>query len=231
MRHYLIALLLTISHGVTAQFHFSVGMNLGVSQLHHNTDFRNSKLQYDYQVTRERIWNTYHLPYTWEQYEDNNELRESFMQPRVTFSGNLRYSNWPVAMILEIGSSPSSYEKMLYSGTLALGKNFDLGYSDYYVTGYGGYTLVKDFGFGSKTLVNSIGDKTIRENMSAYFAPEKPLGSQFGNLFSIRLGFGKTFDKISAGIEAVGQLDATDDIKRTSKMSNLVLQVYGRFNL
>ncbi|MFN0216314.1 MAG: hypothetical protein ACKVT2_18800 [Saprospiraceae bacterium] len=218
---------------IFAQFHFSVGMNLGGSQLFHNTNFKASNLQNDYLVTKQRIWNTYQLEYTWEQYEEGNKLRYDYFQPRMGFSASLRFREWPLMIIAEAMSSPSTYEKMAYGATIALGKNFDLGDSDYFLTAFGGYKFVKDMGFGNKTLVNSIGDKTIRENMATYFAPEKPLGPQTGRLFSLRVGVGKTFgvdDQITAGIEALGELDMTDKIKRQSRMTNIAFQAYARFD-
>jgi len=121
-------------------FHLQVGMNVGASRLYHNTNFQTSKLIPLYKT----IEITHKDGYSWEQFEEDFGLRQAYNQPRFGFSGTLSYRNWPVCVIGELMSSPSSYTKTAYSVTVALGKNFDLGDSGFFVTGLGGYQFVKD---------------------------------------------------------------------------------------
>ncbi|MEI6410913.1 MAG: hypothetical protein WCR52_16120 [Bacteroidota bacterium] len=221
-----------IGSSITAQsgFNFEVGMNMGMSKLYHNIRFdEEPKLVALYKT----IMLTHPEGYPWSRFEEDFNLKtKSIMQPRFGFSGTLTYRDWPVAVYLEGMSSPSSYLKMTYGVTIALGKKFDLGRSDYFVTGYGGYKFVKDFGFGNQTILNAIGNKEIRGEVEQYFNPEKPLGQQKARMFTLRGGIGKTFgsdDQLSVGIEGYGELDLTDKIKRTARMTNIGLQAYARF--
>lgn len=221
---FLLLSVLSAQGGLRLQF----GMNVGASQLHHGIRFEDSKLNLHYKS----IALTHPEGYTWEQFEENFGLREAYIQPRFGFSAHVSYRNLPVFLIVDAMSSSSSYEKMAYSGTIAMGKNFDIGRTDYFVTALAGYKYVKDYGFGSQTLVNSIGNDEQRYLLSQYFNPEKPLGPQTGNLFVMRLGFGQTFgtdDDFSIGLEAFGELDLTDKTTRQARMTNMGLQAYARF--
>jgi len=225
-------LIFFIGSSISAQsgFNFEVGMNMGMSKLYHNIRFdEEPKLVALYKT----IAFTHPEGYPWERFEQDFNLKtKSIVQPRFGFSGTLTYRDWPLAVYLEGMSSPSSYLKMTYGVTIALGKKFDLGRSDYFVTGYGGYKFVKDFGFGNETILNAIGNKEIRAEVEQYFNPEKPLGQQKARMFSMRGGVGKTFgadDQLSVGIEGYGELDLTDKIKRTARMTNIGLQAYARF--
>lgn len=209
-------------------FHIQVGMNMGASRLYHNTNFQTSKLIPLYKT----IEITHKDGYSWEQFEEDFGLRKAYNQPRFGFSGTLTYRNWPVCVIGELMSSPSSYTKTAYSVTIAMGKNFYLGDTDFFVTALGGYQFVKDLGFGSQTLVNSIGDDEIRGLVSEYFAPEKPLGPQTAQMFTVKGGVGRTFgvdDQLSVGLESFGALDLTDKTTRQARMTYVGIQVYTRF--
>lgn len=213
-------------------FHLQVGMNMGASRLYHNTNFRTSNLEDLYYTIEETHKDK--GGYSWEQFEEDFGLRQAYNQPRFGFSGTLSYRNWPVCVIGELMSSPSSYTKKAYSVTVALGKNFDLGDTGFYITGLGGYQFLKDFGFGAQTLVNSIGDDKLRGLVSGYFAPEKPLGTQAAQMFTIKAGIGKMFgmdDQLQVGVETFGALDLTDRNARQSqsRMTNVGIQAYARF--
>lgn len=211
-------------------FNLQIGMNMGMSKLFHNINFQEEpKLRALYNT----IAYTHPEGYPWERFEEDFNLKTSaVVQPRFGFSGSLTYRNWPICVYGEAMSSPSSYDKMMYGVTIALGKNFDLGRSDFFISAYGGYKFVKDFGFGTQTLLNAIGNKEIRAEVQQYFNPEDPLGPQTARMFSLRFGAGKTIgadDNLSVGLEGYGELDLTDKIKRTARMTNIGVQAYARF--
>jgi hypothetical protein len=216
---------------VIAQFHFTVGMNVGGSRLFHDTDFKSTKLMPLYE-TIQAVEDLQNQEYTWDQFSQDFQLSASFDQLRFGFSGSLSYGGVPVLLMGEAMSSASSYQKMAYSVSALLGKQFDLGSSDFFISAYSGYKFTRDFGFGSHTLVNSIGNELIRSKVEQYFAPVHPLGSQRGQLFTIRLGVGKTFgvdDQMKAGLEVYGEKDTTDKIVRQARMSNVCVQGYLRY--
>jgi hypothetical protein len=231
---HLFFLLCSMPFASAQDFRIDVGLNVGGSQLFHNTNFESSRLYSDYLVTKERVWKEYKLDYTWQDYEEGNELRYSFIQPRFGFSAHLGYKNWPVFIIAEAMSSPSSYQKMSFGGIGGLSQtlyNYD---TTFHFTIQAGYKFVLDQGFGSNTLVNSIGDKTIRENLASYFNPAAPLGTQLGNLFTLRLECARYFDaakKLQAGLNLYGELDLTDKSTRPSRMNTVGFNVFARIRI
>lgn len=209
---------------------FSVGMNVGASRLQHNTRFESTTLRNLY----ETIELTHKDGYEWEEFERDFQLRESFNQIRFGFFGMITHRDWPIIVMGEAMSSPSSYEKMAYGATVGLGKElftFRKEFSCYFL---GGYKFVWDNGFGSNTLVNSIGHRDGRELVATYFDPHRPLGTTMGQLFTLRLGAGKTLDRDkrwTAGIDAYGELDLTPRIKRESRMNTIGINVFARFSI
>jgi hypothetical protein len=213
-----------------------VGINVGVSQLLHGTNFESSRLQNDYLVTKERVWKAFQKEYTWEDYVKGNELRTSFIQPRFGFSAHLGYRDWPIFAVAEMMSSSSSYEKIAFGGTVGLSHTFSDIEETYFLTFQGGYKFVVDKGFGANTLVNSIGDNSIRQNLKTFFDPKEPLGTNRGNLFTLRAEVGRFIDahkKIKVGVTAYGELDLTNSTARAanSRMNTIGGHVFARFVL
>ena len=230
-----VALLLISISSVSAQkFGLKIGMNIGASRLYHDTDFKSTVVNDLFEYTRE-LFAKEGIEYTWEQFAKSNQLNASFMQPRFGFSAHVNYANWPAFLILDAMSSTSSYEKMAYGVTLGMGKDFPIGDNiGMFVTALGGYKLVYDKGFGAKTLVNGIGDNSLRANAQTFFAPKEPLGTNKGNLFTLRFGVGKNLgesESMCVGVEAYGELDLTDRIQRNSRMTNVGAHIYMRWNL
>lgn len=183
-----------------------LGMNVGASKLYHDIDYRSTVVNDLYEYTKE-LFEHEGIDYSWEQFAKSNQLNQSFMQPRFGFSAHVTYSTWPAFLIVDAMSSSSSYEKMAYSGTIGMGKDFPIGDNiGMFITALGGYKFVLlDKGFGANTVIHGVGDKSLRKNLQTFFAPEQPLGTNKGNLFTVRLGVGKTFgelENMSAGIEA-----------------------------
>ncbi len=212
-----------------------VGMNVGASKLYHGIDYRSTVVNNLYEYARE-LFAKEGIDYTWEQYARSNELNNSFLQPRFGFSAHLSYANWPAFAIFDGMSSTSSYEKMAYSVTVGMGKDFPIGdNTGMFLTALGGYKFVlMDKGFGAKTLINGVGDRSLRQNLQTIFDPKQPLGSNKGNLFALRLGVGKTFgelENMSVGVEGYGELDLTDRIKRNARMTNVGAHIYLRFHI
>lgn len=215
-----------------SNFHLDVNLHVGGGALFHQTDFEVSPLVYQYNIIRE-VYRRDGYTYSWENFEEDFGLKQSFSQLRFGFSANLSYRDWPVFFLGEAMSSPSSYTKMAYSGMLGLGKDFSIGDGEYFFTGKGGMKFVfRDYGFGATTLVNSVRDDYMRDQLEPIFDPKWPFGQPRGWLFALRGGAGKTFGedkKMSAGVEFYGELDLTDKIQRPSRMTNMGFSVYARF--
>lgn len=227
-----VAFFLLLSWNATAQrkLNISVGMNIGASRLMHSTRFETTPLNNLYKT----IELTHQDGYEWEDFEDDFQLRESFNQLRFGFFARVTHNIIPLIFIAEAMSSSSSYERMAYSGTLGFGKEFYILNKEIYCNFLGGYKFIYDKGFGANTLVNSIGHNDARKLVATYFAPIQPLGTDKGNLFVLRGGFGKTVDRDlqwTVGVDAYGELDLTSRLKREARMTNIGLNLFLRYNL
>lgn len=223
--------LLLYSISATAQnLKVNIGFNVGMSELHHDTRFETTPLHDLYAFTA-----ISHRPedYTWEEFEEDYQIRTSFIQPRFGISAHFTYKDWPLLASIEAMSSPSSYQKMAYGLIVGLGKELYAD-DDFYFSFLGGYKFVKDNGFGATTIVNSIGNDEAREYASTFFNPEEPLGSKTGHLFTLRGGLGRELGEakiIRIGVEAYGELDLTPKTQRQSRMTNYGAQFFLRFKI
>lgn len=209
----------------------NVSMNGGYSELLHKTDFRTTPLYNLYAfVAKSHQGGT--DSYTWDDFLETYSINDQFGQPRVGFSAMLTYRDWPIKVLGEAMTSPSAYTRASYAVTMGLGKDLYISDSTWYFSFLGGYKyVIQDYGFGANTIVNSIGDDESRDNAATFFAPVKPLGRPSGDLFALRIGFARTLDwyyRWSAGIEAFYELDLTDKIVRSSRMTTYGAQVFVR---
>lgn len=226
-------LFLLTSNASAQKFKVGINLNVGYGRLYHDTNFETTKLNGLYKF----VAISHSDEYTWEEFAERYGVRSEYYQPRFGFSARFNYKEWPLVLLAEAMSSPSSYEKIAFSGTLGLGKDLPIGDNTGIIFSFlGGYKYVYDKGFGSTTLVNSLGNDEARKYAAEWFDPEKPLGTNRGNLFTLRAGFGKMLDEaesMMAGVEAYGELDLTDKVAREggARMTNAGLNVYFRWNL
>ncbi len=225
---------LFLAHAEAQKLGLKIGMNVGASRLYHATDYKSTVVNNLFEYAQE-LFKKEGLDYTWDQFAKSNQLNSSFMQPRFGFSAHVTWCDWPAFLIVDGMSSTSGYEKMAYSATLGMGKDFEIGDNiGMFVTALGGYKFVYDKGFGANTIIHGVGDKSLRRELETFFAPEKPLGDIKGNLFTVRLGIGKLLGEtqnITVGTEAYGELDLTDSAKRESRMTNVGAHIYMRFRI
>lgn len=239
MKHFLLALgVLTLSfpQTTTAQLkylNFNVSMNGGYSTLAHKTDFQTTPLYSLYQFVALSHGGT--DDYTWGQFQNTYEVGESFGQPRLGFKGQLTYRDWPIIVEGEAISSSSAYTKAAYAVTAGLGRYFYFADSSIYFSFLGGYKyMIQDFGFGAQTLSNSIGDDEARNLAAQFFGPEKAVGRPSGDLFAVHVSFAKTLDwyyRWSIGIEGYYEVDLTDKLVRSTRMTNYGANIFLRYRI
>jgi hypothetical protein len=210
--------------------HLNVGLHGGYSVLAHKTDFQTTPLHSLYEFVAISHGGT--DDYTWEQFSETYKIRERFGQPRFGFKGQLTYREWPIIIEGEALSSPSSYTKGAYAVSAGLGKSFYVSDSAWYFNFLGGYKyVIKDFGFGAQTLSNSIGLDEGRELAAQFFGPREALGRSSGDLFVLRFGVAKTIDwyyRWSVGVEGFYEVDLTDKLVRSARMTNYGATVFVR---
>ncbi|MCB0528719.1 MAG: hypothetical protein KDC61_17480 [Saprospiraceae bacterium] len=232
----LAAVLLLVQSAASQNLKINIGVNVGMSQLFHNTQFETTPMYNQYRFTKIAV--EAHSPpeyeYSWEDFASDYKLRTNFVQPRLGISAHFTYKDWPLLFAVEAMSSPSSYEKMAFGFIAGFGKEFFTYDDNYFFSFLGGYKFVKDNGFGAATIVNSIGHKEAREQAATYFNPEQPLGKKTGNLFTVRGGIGKELGEarmIRVGVEGFGELDLTPKTARQPRMNNFGAQFFLRFKL
>jgi hypothetical protein len=215
------------------KWNLSIGMELGASMLTPKIDFQRTPMLdlYNYIVS---LPSTEDL--TWEQFEKDNDFKKTILQPRFGFSALLTYGNVPAFVRGEFISSTSSFQKMSYGVTVGLGKDILFGYEeDTYFSFRGGYKiLLHDAGFGSETLVNSVGNKEAQKYMERFFDPKNAIGSPRGDLLTMRFGLGKYVGKdkkTNMGLEVYGELDLTNETLRIARMNSAGIGAYVNFVL
>lgn len=217
------------------KFHIVLGLNAGASFLKHNSDFELTELKNDYNSKAKVIKERYKEDYTWDEYKEDMKLRSYIFGPRFGLNLFITHRDFPIFLNGELMSSTSSYQKASYAVTLGMGKDIQPLSSEYYYSIYGGFKRVfKDDGFGSETIVNSIGDKEQRSYLSTYFDPKNPLNSHAGNLLTVRGGMGKVIgDKQNGavGAEFYGELDLTNETVRQARMHNFGINIYFRLRI
>lgn len=211
-------------------FHLQVGLPIGASILAPDIRFETTPLYNLYKFVA-----LSHRDYTWEQFLADYQIRNSFLQPRYGLRAEMGYKDWPLFVVADATSSSSSYQKLSFNVSAGFGKEFLLGDSDFFLAAHGGYKFVlRDKGFGAKTLINSIGNAEARELAFTFFDPKQPLGQPAGHLLHLRLGAGRYLDteqKVSVGVEGYGELDLTDKTIRETRMNVVGANVYLRVRL
>lgn len=212
-------------------WNLAIGMELGASELFHQIDFERTPLLDFYNSIKAA---PSHSDYTWDEFLADYELRETIKQPRFGFSAILTYGHIPAFIRGDFISSSSSYQKMSFSAMAGIGKDVVFG-DDYFVSFKGGYKIVfHDGGFGSETIVNSIGNKEAQKYIERFFDPKQALGPSRGDMMSMRIGFGKYLGadrKTCLGMEVYGDLDLTNETLRIARMNAIGMGVYMNFVL
>lgn len=220
---------LNILKALKASWNLSIGMDMGASQLYHQIDFERTPLLDFYNSIKAA---PSHSDYTWDEFLLDYDLRKTIKQPRFGFSALLTYGNVPAFIRGDFMSSTSSYQKMSFSAMAGIGKDIVFG-DDYFVSFKGGYKIVfRDGGFGSETIVNSIGNKEAQKYIERFFDPKQALGPQRGDMMSMRIGMGKYLGadrKTCLGMEVYGDLDLTNETLRIARMNAIGASVYMHF--
>jgi len=233
-----IATLLTVAASAQKQekLYARFGVNVGGSILFHNTLWDVTPLGSLYKVVKESHKPPL-APYTQEKFEEDYDLNKSFTMPRYGFNLFVMHQQFPVFLNLELNSSPSSYQKLMFAATLGIGKDYRPFERDYFFSGHIGFKRVFcDAGFGYETLTNSVGNDVAREYLATFFKPDEGLGSQSAYMLATRIGFGHVLgraERAAIGVELYHELDMTNETARNggARMTNMGINLYLRFDL
>ncbi len=223
-----------ITHAQIGQIlHINTRLNAGASQLYPDIRFEKAFLEV-YKFVKIPL-ELRGIPYSFDDFEKDYQLRNTFIQPRYGLDVMLTAFDWPFFILGEAISSTSSYQKMSFNLTGGLGMNFPIIDSALCLSAHLGYKMVlKDGGFGAKTMVNSIGSSEARDLAGTFLGAREPLGRPNGNMLSLRLGASKFLGytrRVSVGLEVYADLDLTDELVREARMTNTGIQFFVRYHL
>ncbi|MEZ4893114.1 MAG: hypothetical protein R2778_08870 [Saprospiraceae bacterium] len=121
---------LTNAQAQLKHLHLNVSLNGGYSVLQHKTDFQTTPLFNLYEFVA--ISHGGQDKYTWDDFQATYQVREKFGQPRLGFTGQLTYKDWPIIIEGQALSSSSAYTKAAYAVCAGLGKNVYFADSSFY---------------------------------------------------------------------------------------------------
>lgn len=226
----LIILLATPFQIFSQKIHGNVSSKVGASILIHNIDFSDSGLWDLYQYSKD-LFAKHGVDYTWQEFENDHQLKKSFLQPRFEFSATITRDNLPFFIEGSFGSSPSSFQKTRIAIAGGLNFKYPVDSSNLFKLMIG-YKFVKDYGFGNPTLVNSIGDRQIQGDIETWFNPHEPLGQNTGKLLIIVIHFERKInDSIFIGTSGNSEWDLTSKINRKSRMTNFEIGIFAKVNV
>lgn len=209
--------------------HLDAGTNLGGSILFHRINFEeglNDLYQYDKLVFAKNG-----IDYTWDKFTEDHQLKNTITEPNIGFSAILTSGRLPFYIQSRVGSSTSSYTKFSFDAGAGVRYKFPLDSSSH-IGIQSGYSIVKDYGFGNSTLVNSIGDDSIRTQVAAFFNPDELFADQFGRMFNVQVEYDRQISmNMYAGANLSYNLDVTPFIERSGRMTNLSMQLYLRIKI
>lgn len=204
-----------------------VGLNMGMSRLHHNVNFRSTPLNDLYEFVKIPFDNR-NIPYAWEDFEKDYKLKSTILQPRYGINAQLLYRNWPLFVQLEAISSSSSYQKMSYGGTGGFRYALYDADSVFCFSFLGGYKFVLDQGWGDETLVNSFG-KGGDEIKNFFRDSPVSLGRNRGSLATLRFDAQRALNEsktVHVGVHFYLEADLTG---RTKRLAGGRMNSYGGF--
>ena len=170
----------------------SVGTSGGVSWVSPGIHLETSSLVAFYKTVAISHGGT--SKYTWEDFEDDYELRDGFLSPRYAFFANAFVPTPLVDVLLEaeLMSSPSTLSKKAYALSASIGKELSLPDPRWTVALFSGYTFIlRDKGFGAATILGLVGRQEAKKYMETFFDPKDVGLSQKGQALSLQAGLGR----------------------------------------
>jgi hypothetical protein len=205
---------------ITASAQININLSpVGMSHLTHKADYRSSPSLYNLYRTIALT----HDEYSWEQFLEDFDMKRTYQNFNYGIMVKANHKTLPLYVAAGVASSPSSINDFVYSVGAGVGKRKVYGLYARTVLDYQfGISYVKDTGFGRNTIVNSIGNKSIRDNVDVFFVDAFSDRHSTAYLLSSRLYFGyKLSTDFSCGIYGAVNVDLTDSLKRAMRMNTV----------
>lgn len=215
MKHFLIIVMLAFLSNGQAQTKIEFESTAGASVLLHQMNFKQTELYNLYQY----IGLFAPSDYDWKQFVDVYKIQNYVLQPRFGTSCLVFNSKLPFLLKVGIQTSTSTITEPMF--------NVSFGFSDkFYITEnlhfrfFSGYTFAKDWGWGTNTIINSIGNDAARRNAREFFVSNS-LGKAQSSFISLNGKFQYNFlTRYGLAIEPYANIDISNYKSRPGRMNN-----------
>lgn len=217
MKNFLVIFLTFLPIFLFSQVKFQFLSTGGGSILLHQTNFENTEIASLYKVVAVSYGGTGN--YAWEKFLSDGNLKPYFFQPSAGVRLMASSQTFPVAAEIELRTSPSTITAPRLGAAIGFSDHFYFG-NGFEFRFFSGYKFVKDWGWGTNTLINSFQNRELRRNLRTFFVSDN-LGSTYCSLFTtdLRLSY-NIFSRYHVGIQPYCEVDISGYLKKPSRMTN-----------
>lgn len=200
-----------------SQVKFQFSTNGGGSILLHQTNFETTEIASLYKVVAVSFGGTNN--YAWEKFSSDGKLKPYFFQPSVGVRLMAFSQTFPIAAEIELRTSPSTITAPRLGGSVGFSDHFYFG-NGFELRFFSGYKYVKDWGWGTNTLINSFQNRELRKNLRTFFVSNS-LGSTYCSLFTtdLRLSY-NILSRYHLCVQPYCEVDISGYSKKPSRMTN-----------
>ena len=157
---------------------------------------------------------------TFEDFKKAYSLNTNVYQPRATVRMSVNKSGLPFRLDAEIGTSPSTMTAPRAGASFGFSDKFYISERGY-IKFFSGYKFVKDWGWGTQTLINSTHNRRARQLMQEWFVATDDLGINYAHLICINGGIGfQILERYSLRLEPYYEVDISSYRKKPARMTN-----------
>lgn len=152
-------------------------------------------------------------------------INTNVYQPRFAAKLACKPVNLPFSADIEIGTSPSTLTASRVAASIGFSDRFYLG-EQWYLSFFSGYKFVKDWGWGTQTLLNSMHNKEARGYAREWFVANDDLGINQAGMIKISTSIGFMFlQNFSLEFEPYYEIDVSGYLKKPARMTNAGVMV------
>ena len=157
---------------------------------------------------------------TFEDFKKAYNINTSVYQPRAGARLSVRKDNYPFLLTAEITTSPSTITAPRVGAEFGFSDQFYIAERGY-VNFFSGYKFVKDWGWGTQTLLNSMHNRRARQLMREWFVATDDLGINYAHMIRISSAIGyNILERYAIQLEPYYEVDISSYRKKPARMTN-----------
>jgi len=222
MKKILFLFLLFLSTIVNAQIKSYVSVFGGVGVLTHKANLETTNYYPLYKSISIFVPDT--EEYTFEKFKEVYRINTNVYQPRAGAKIFVKPENLPFSVNVEIATSPSTITAPRVGVELGLFDKFYIE-DDLFINFFCGYKFVKDWGWGTQTLINSMHNRKAKNLLREWFVAND-LGINYGHILRVNSGINYTFIRNCAvQLEGIWEIDVSAYKTKPARMTNFAINV------